>query len=175
METDRFIDIGELGKTVGLKGSISIIKWTSFTERFYDLDSFFLTKDKRIPKNLIVEKVFTSGKKLCVKFEEINSITDAEKLRGYRITIEKDSRKELPEDTHYYDDLIDCEVFDQNDNKVGIITDILEQTDNEIYVIDCNGEDVLVPAIKKFVVKIDIINKKVTIHFIEGMLPKDGV
>lgn len=175
METNRFIDIGELGKTVGLKGAISIIKWTSFTERFYDLESFFLTKEKRVPKNLIVEKVFTSGKKLCVKFEGIDSIGDAEKLRGYRVTIEKNSREKLPEDTHYYDDLIDCEVFDQNNNKVGIITDILEQTNNEIYVIDCNGEDVLIPAIKEFVVKIDIINKKVNIRFIEGMLPKNGV
>lgn len=171
MKADRFIDIGELGKTVGLKGAISIIQWTSFPERFEKMETFFLTKEKKVPKNLTVERLFTSGRKLCVKFTGIDSIHDAVKLKGYRITIEKDSREELPEDTFYHDDLIGCDVYDQNDVKVGTIKNVIEQSVNDLYVLDCNGEEVLVPAVKEFVKSIDINSKKVNVHFIEGMLP----
>lgn len=172
-EVDEFVFIGTLGKTVGMDGMISVIPLTSFPERFNKLKSVFLTKERKIPLNFEVEKTtYTSnGSRVNMKLKSIDFIEDAEKLAGYRITIPKSERFDLPEDNYYIDQLIDCEVY-EDDKLLGKVKEVLDMSANDIYLVDYEGKELLIPAIKEFVKKIDISNKRITVQLIDGMLPE---
>ena len=171
---NEFIFIGTLGKTVGMDGLISVIPLTSFPERFQKLKSVFLTKERKTPHNLDVEKTtYTSNEsRVNMKLRGIDSIEAAEKLRGYRITIPRSERFELPEDNFYIDQLIGCGVYDENDRLLGNIKDVMDMSANDIYLVDYEGKDLLIPAISEFVKSIDIKNKRIEVHLIDGMLPE---
>ena len=88
-EVDEFVFIGTLGKTVGMDGMISVIPLTSFPERFNELKSVFLTKERKTPLNFDVEKTtYTSNKsRVNMKLKGI----DSEKKNIRRVkTLEKD-------------------------------------------------------------------------------------
>ncbi len=172
-EVDEFVFIGTLGKTVGMDGMISVIPLTSFPERFNELKSVFLTKERKTPLNFEVEKTtYTSnGSRVNMKLKGIDFIEDAEKLAGYRITIPKSERFELPDNNYYIDELIDCEVYEDN-KLLGKVKEVLDMSANDIYLVDYKGKELLIPAIKEFVKKIDISNKRITVQLIDGMLPE---
>ncbi|MFO7809922.1 MAG: ribosome maturation factor RimM [Candidatus Delongbacteria bacterium] len=174
IDPDDYIFVGKIGKTVGIKGSLTIVPLTSFPERFRKMKNLFLTKEKRTPLNLEVEKIDLSENKIIVKLKGINSEEKAKDLTGYRITVGKNERYELPRDYYYIEDLLDCEVFDQNNDLIGKIKDVIEMSSNDIYVVDYRGKDVLIPAISHFIKEIDIENKRIRSLLIDGMLPDEN-
>ena len=170
---DDYIFVGKIGKSIGRDGSLTIVPLTSFPERFAKMKSFFLTKEKKTPLELTVEKIDINDSRITEKFKEISTEEKAKELTGYRITVHKKERFKLPEDNYYIEDLLQCEVFDQNDVLVGKMKDIMEQSSNDIYVVDYKGSEVLIPAISQFIKEIDIENKRIKASLIDGMLPDE--
>lgn len=171
LNPDDYIFVGKIGRTTGTDGSLTIIPMTSFPERFKELDEVFLTRIKSVPKTCKVTKVLFHKEKIIMKLEGIDSIEEAEKLKDYRVTIHKDDKFELPKDYYYISDLTECIVFDQDDNELGQVKEVMEMASNDIYIVDYKGEDLLIPAISQFVQDIDIENKKIVVSLIDGMLP----
>ncbi|MBN1971461.1 MAG: 16S rRNA processing protein RimM [Candidatus Delongbacteria bacterium] len=170
---DEFICVGVLGKTYGNKGKLNVVSMTSFPERFSEMKTLFLTKDSAIPKNVDVENFeFVSGK-ICVKISGIDTMSEAEKLTGYRIMIHNSEKFELPEDYTYIDDLIGCQVED-NGNNIGEIIDVEDMGTNDIYVVSLNGEIYRIPVISEFVKEIIPEKKLVKVELIPGMLPDES-
>lgn len=174
MQNDDFIFIGILGKTIGTQGVISIVPWSSFPERYEQLPEMFLTKEKCVPKKLTVEQIVKNGKKIGVKFAGVESIEEAEKLCGYRITIKQEQKFTLPEGYYYIDDLKECQVESSEGLPLGPVKDVLEMPANDIYVIDYRGQDLLIPAIGQFVESVDIEKRKIVVKLIEGLLPDES-
>lgn len=173
IDPDDYIFIGKLGKITGIDGSLTIVPLTSFPERFRDMKEFFLTKQNNPPITLKVGTVSYNKKKISVKFDSIDSIEKANKLSGYRITIQKKERVELPEDHYYIDDLTSCYVFSEDGTDLGPLVKVMEMSSNDIYVVDHKGKELLIPAISQFVKEIDIERKKITVSLINGMLPDE--
>ena len=62
-------------------------------------------------------------------------------------------------------------VFDENDRNLGEIIDILTPGANDVWVIKGEeGKEILIPYIEDVVKQIDIINKKVNIEVMEGLI-----
>lgn len=173
VDFDKFVFVGVLGRTTGIVGEITIVPRTSFPERFAEMKTFFLTKERSLPKTLEVENINFYNSRIVVKFIGIDSIKEAEKLKGYRITINEEDRFELPKDYYYHNDLEKCTVYNEDGEELGKLTKILEMSSNDIYQVDYNGKELLIPAISKFVKKIDIANKKIIVSLVEGMLPDE--
>lgn len=78
----------------------------------------------------------------------------------------------MPEDHYFIHDLMDCKVFDISGKKIGVIKDILQTGSNDVYVVDdnINNKEYLIPAVKAFVREVNIVDKKIIIDPIEGMI-----
>lgn len=174
IKPDDYIFVGKIGRTTGLKGSLTIVPLTSFPERFGQMDRFFLTKEKKTPFELDVDKVEYLDKIITVTFKDIDTEEKARALVGYRITVHKDDRYELPKDYYYIEDLLECEVFDSEKGLLGKMKNVMEMSSNDIYVVDHKGKEVLIPAISQFVKEIDIENKRIEVSLIDGMLPDEN-
>jgi 16S rRNA processing protein RimM len=175
LNPDDYIFIGIIGKTTKIDGSLTIVPLTTFPERFKDMEEFFLTKEYASPMTVKVENIVYNKKKITIKLQGIDSIEKAQELMGYRITVHKDAKADLPEDFYYHDDLKECTVYSSEGNELGKLVNVLEMSSNDIYVVDHRGKELLIPAISKFVKEIDIEKRKITVSLINGMLPATDV
>ena len=93
-------------------------------------------------------------------------------MRNSYIKIHRDDEPELPEDTYYIVDLIGLEVFSDEGNKLGVLKEVypIPSGEHDIYVVDTGEKEILLPAIGKVVVSIDIPNKKMVVHLLPGLI-----
>ena len=161
-----FLEIGKIINTHGLKGEVKISAWTDAYDDFENF-SYVYTKTEQ---KLNIEGIKYQKNNLIVKFREINSIEEAEKYKNAVLYLTKDELGELPENVYYIADLIDCTVFDEKEEKIGILCDIFSTGSNDVYDIRReNAKNLLVPIIDGVVKSVDIENKKIVIKIPEGL------
>lgn len=157
----ELITIGKIVNTHGLKGEVKVIPFTDDTNRFKKLKEAYINGELM---NILSCKMQPG--RVILKIEGINSIEEAEKFKNRMIEVSRDKAVKLPEGSFYVADLIECDVYDEEDNKLGKVFDVIFTGSNEVYWV--KGEkEVLVPAIKDIVLDINIEEKKIIIKNLE--------
>ena len=105
---------------------------------------------------------------MLITINGLNNINDVLKYVG--LDIYTDKHEELEDGHYYFDDLIGCSVYDEDNNKIGIVKDIMENPTQELLEIDTGNKIALVPFVDEFIMDVDIKNKNIIIHIIEGLL-----
>lgn len=166
------LKVGKIVNTHSLKGEVKVISSTDFEEeRFKKGSKLLITRGNQLIREVVVESYRNHKNFLLVKFEGIDSVEEAEKLKNLQIKIDSDEVGELEENEFYFHEIIGCEVFDENDKNLGEIIDILTPGANDVWVIKGeNGKEILIPYIEDVVKKIDITSKKVNIEVMEGLI-----
>lgn len=164
------VEIGRIVNTCGLKGEVKVISSSDFIKDRFKKGNIIniYNKDKNIDVNYKVASYRTNDKFLFVKFSEVNTIEEAEKLKESKLLIDSESLPKLDKDSFYYYELLDMEVY-YNGSKIGVISEISDNTRQDL--IRVKGEnEFLVPFIDEFIENIDTENKKITLKNIEGLL-----
>ena len=166
------LKVGKIVNTHSLKGEVKVISSTDFEEeRFKKGSKLLITRGNQLIREVVIQSYRNHKNFLLVKFEGIDSVEEAEKLKNLQIKIDSDEVGELEENEFYFHQIIGCEVFDENDKNLGEIIDILTPGANDVWVIKGeNGKEILIPYIEDVVKKIDIISKKVNIEVMEGLI-----
>ena len=166
------LKVGKIVNTHSLKGEVKVISSTDFEEeRFKKGSKLLITRGNQLIREVVVQSYRNHKNFLLVKFEGIDSVEEAEKLKNLQIKIDSDEVGELEENEFYFHQIIGCEVFDENDRNLGEIIDILTPGANDVWVIKGEeGKEILIPYIEDVVKQIDITNKKVNIKVMEGLI-----
>ena len=166
------LKVGKIVNTHSLKGEVKVISSTDFEEeRFKKGSKLLITRGNQLIREVVVQSYRNHKNFLLVKFEGIDSVEEAEKLKNLQIKIDSDEVGELEENEFYFHQIIGCEVFDENDRNLGEIIDILTPGANDVWVIKGEeGKEILIPYIEDVVKKIDITSKKVNIEVMEGLI-----
>lgn len=166
------LKVGKIVNTHSLKGEVKVISSTDFEEeRFKKGSKLVITRGNQLIREVIVESYRNHKNFLLVKFEGIDSVEEAEKLKNLQIKIDSDEVGELEENEFYFHEIIGCQVFDENDRNLGEIIDILTPGANDVWVIKGEeGKEILIPYIEDVVKQIDITSKKVNIEVMEGLI-----
>ncbi|MDY3928365.1 MAG: ribosome maturation factor RimM [Clostridia bacterium] len=163
------LEVGKIVNTHGLKGEVKIVTWTDSPDVFEDLDFVFAKKKKEEIK-LTLKSIKYQKNNIIVKFSEINSIDEAEAYKNCVLSADREMLGELPEGVYYIADLIGCDVFDENNNKIGTLTDVFNTGANDIYVVSRpQNKDLLIPVIDETIINVDTENKRIDIKLIEGL------
>jgi len=166
------LKVGKIVNTHSLKGEVKVISSTDFEEeRFKKGSKLLITRGNQLIREVVVQSYRNHKNFLLVKFEGIDSVEEAEKLKNLQIKIDSDEVEELEENEFYFHQIIGCEVFDENDKNLGEIIDILTPGANDVWVIKGEeGKEILIPYIEDVVKQIDITNKKVNLEVMEGLI-----
>lgn len=162
--------IGYILKPQGLKGEVKVESVTPYLERFNRLDRVFLQlKEKK--QAYSIENVRVSDRFVYIKFTEINSRDDAELLRNTEVLIEEKDLIQPAQDEYFVHDLIGCQVISENNDVIGVLSDVVQMSSNDVYVVK-NGEgiEILIPATKEVVKRVNVGQKQIIIHVVEGLL-----
>ncbi|WP_026487887.1 ribosome maturation factor RimM [Butyrivibrio sp. XBB1001] len=169
--TDRF-QVGVIASTHGLQGEVNVFPTTEDPNRFKKLKKVTLHTQRGEEIELDVQSARFFKKFVIVKFKQYNNINDVEKFRGCELTIDRKDAIKLEPGEYYCADLMGLSIVDEEDKLLGTVTDIIQTGANDVYEMTKeNSEDkIYIPAIKDCVKNIDLENKKITIHVIEGLL-----
>lgn len=166
----EYLEIGQIVTTNGIKGFVKVNPFTDNIKRFEELKTIYIDYKKELLEYEI-EEVRYHKNQVILKLKNIDSIEVAEKYRNCYLKIKRKDAVELPEDTYFIADLIGINVFDENMNQLGNIVDIFPTGSNDVYVVKDNlGKQILLPAIKDVIKNVDIENKIVTVHLLEGLI-----
>lgn len=164
-----YFEIGKIVNTQGIRGDVRIVPQTDDIKRFERLKTVDIYKgDKK--RTLTIEKVWYHKKFVIIKFLEIKTMNDAEEIKDYVIRISRDEAIELEEDEYFITDLIGIDVVTEDKNKIGTIKDVLVTGANDVYVVKTEGKDLLIPAIKKCILDVDMKNKVMTVFIMKGLV-----
>ena len=137
----------------GRKGYVSVRSYSDFPERFDDLSKVYIDffNDK---KEFFVDKIIRKKNSLLIKFRNFDSDEDVKVLTGKEIFVDKKNLYKLPEGQFYVHDLMGSTVY-RNNTVFGILKDVLSYPANDVYVIDDNGREILIPASFEFIESFD--------------------
>ncbi len=166
----EFLEIGQIVNTFGIKGQVKVNPFTDDINRFDKLKMVYI-KNKLKNQELEIEEVKYHKNMVLLKFKGIDKIEDAENLRNSYILIDRKDQLPLDKDTYYIVDLLGLEVYTDENKLLGKLDDIFNTGSNDIYVVkDELGKQILLPAIKDVIKKIDIENKKIIVHILNGLI-----
>ena len=84
--------------------------------------------------------------------------------------LDSDDAKKLDENTYFIVDLIGLSVYDEQENKIGILDDIFSAGSRDVYAVKTeDGKQILLPAISKAIKKIDIEQGKIIVDVSQGV------
>ncbi|HOO23208.1 MAG TPA: ribosome maturation factor RimM [Clostridia bacterium] len=110
-----------------------------------------------------VEKVRVQNEGILLKLEGVNTMNEAETFRGADFYCERDKLPPLKEDTYYISDLIGAEVI-VGENKIGILSDILQYGSADIYVINGDKGTVMFPFVQGVTEKVELADKRIYLN-----------
>jgi 16S rRNA processing protein RimM len=165
---DGFIVLGTIVRPHGLKGEVKVDLACSGADRLSSCENLRLVKNGKELKKVTVIRAFTHNDgDAVVRFKEIQSPEEAETLRGVYVAIRSEDRRPLPEDQFYMDDLMGLLVETLEGKKLGVIDEIMEGPANAVLVVKNGGREVLVPALKSVIRKIDLNAQQVVVDLPE--------
>ena len=65
-------------------------------------------------------------------------------------------------------DILGFEVFDQDGIELGLLTDVFSTGNNDIWTIKSESEELLIPALKSIVTKVDMSGRRIFVSLPEG-------
>lgn len=164
-----YIEIGKIISSHGIKGEVKVYPLTDDVSRFDLLKGVYIG-DKKL--KVQVERVKYHKNLVILKFKEFNDINQILIFKDSSLYVDEEERVNLPEDHFFIYDLVGCQVLDTKLQQIGTLTDVIQGHRNDVYVIkDLDGEkEYLIPAVKAFIVDVNIPLKQIIIDPIEGMI-----
>lgn len=163
---DDWVAVALLGRPRGNRGEVTAISLSSKPERFARLRQVRLEGAESSSHE--IEEVWEHSGELVFKFRGVDSISDAEKLRGAEVRIPRAERVQLDPGEYFHSDLIGCEVRELASGRVvGKVTNFEEYGGPPLLEID--GGRVLIPFVKAICVDIRPAEKLIQVEFPEGL------
>lgn len=167
---EKYLEIGQIVNTFGIKGQVKIVPFTDDITRFDELKEIYVEKKNEL-KLFQIEQVNYKKNMVILKLKGIETVEEAEKLRNCYLKIDRKDAKKLPKDTYFIVDLLGLDVYTDEGKLLGKVDDIYNAGSSDIYVVkDELGKQILLPAIKDVLKEVDLGNQKIIVHLIKGLV-----
>ena len=161
----KFITIGRILAPWDFQGQLKVEVITDFPERFTSASTVYINQ-----RPMTIDSVGWHKGKAIIKFATIDSVRDAEKLRGQLVEIHHSQLQPLPAGQYYQFQLIGLEVKTTQEEPLGKISEILPTSNNDIYVVKGDDGEILIPATDEIVKSIDLDKGVIVIEPVKGLL-----
>ena len=185
----EWITLAHLLRPQGRRGELLAELLTDFPQRFSQRERVFLAPPSFTGPEEEARRVSVTGHwlpvgrnqgRVVLGFEGIDSISKAEELAGLEVIVPSTERVELEDDAEYISDLLDCVVYDGT-QAVGKVTGVdypttadgarrLEGAPPLLTVETEAGDEVLIPYVQAFLVKLSTEDKRIDMSLPAGLV-----
>lgn len=169
---NEIFSVGHTAKPHGIKGELSF----NFSKENFDeekLPYYIFEMDGIFVPFFVEDYRYKSDTTAIVKLEGIDTEEQARLLSSHTVYIHtKFVLKESEEDLgiHFF---VGFTVIDKQLGSLGKITEVDESTENVLFVIDKEGEELLIPATDDFISDIDEAKRIIHMNLPEGLVNLD--
>jgi 16S rRNA processing protein RimM len=187
--TPAWIVLAHLLRPQGRKGEVLAELFTDFPERFEEQRRVFLAAPgfdgDQVEARAVEVAAFwlPVGKndgRVVLKFAGIDTISDAETIAGLDVVIPRGERLALEDESVYISELIGCTVYDGS-QEIGVVDDVqfamtadggrrLDDAAPLLAVASVQGDEILIPFAKAFLVNVDTEAKRIEMTLPEGLV-----
>jgi len=184
-----WIVLAHLLRPQGRKGEVLAELFTDFPERFEEQTRVFLApsgfqgEEAEARRAEVVSFWLPVGKnegRVVLQFAGVDTISDAESIAGMDVIVPREERLPLDDESVYISELIGCTVYDGT-FAVGVVDDVQFATTADgarrlteaaplLAVTSRDGDEVLIPFVKAFLVTVDTDAKRIEMKLPEGLV-----
>jgi 16S rRNA processing protein RimM len=158
------VTIARVVKPQGRKGEIAIQPISDQPGRFEGLSRVFVPAPGGTAQSFVVTARWPHKGGLVLKLAGVDSIDEAERLRGMDLRIPEEDLAVLPAGSYYHHELRGLRAEDEAGHEIGLVADILETgAGADVLVIRGAPGETLIPLVSTFIVRVDLEGKKIVV------------
>lgn len=171
---EDWIAIARVIRARGNKGEVAAISLSSHPERFERLREVVLFGPAGPlfgGRPVGIEEVWEHKGRLIFKFQGVDSISDAERLRGAELRVPPGERAPLEKGEFYFSDLAGCQMVEPGGEAIGTVSgwqDLGGQALLEVTPAG-GGEAILVPFVAAICVSIEPEKRRIVAQLPDGL------
>lgn len=163
---NKFIETGKVVNIHGLRGEIKVMPWSDSPDFICQFNVVYVGK---LRKPYDVEYARVHKNTVLMKLKGVDSPETANSMRSDIIYLKREDIN-LEDGVYFVSDILGMTVKDSSNGRIyGKITNVHQTGANDVYEIEENGKEYLIPAIPDVIVSIDIENSIMEISPLEGL------
>lgn len=163
-----YLVVGSLRRPHGVRGEMVMEVITDFPERLKPNTQVFVG-DSHQPMTLAEARFHNEG--LLIKFNGVDTPEEAGRYRNQLVYVTAADRPPLPKGRYYHHELIGFEVVDEDDQPIGVLSEVMQTGANDVYVVTRPGaREILLPAIASVVLDIEAGRRFIRVHLLDGLI-----
>ncbi|MBK0401937.1 16S rRNA processing protein RimM [Adhaeribacter sp. BT258] len=170
MKLDDCFELGYIVKTHGVKGQVVALFDVDYPEDYEELESVFLLMAGKLVPFFIERIEPQAGGKFILKFEDLNTIAEAEKLKSTTLYLPLSELPELDEDQFYFHETVGYQVIDENLGELGTVKEFYEMPNQDLMAMEYQGHEILIPVADDIVLRTDKVARKIFVKLPDGLM-----
>jgi 16S rRNA processing protein RimM len=172
---EEFVSLARVVRPQGRRGEVIAEPHTNLREQFAATGRMHVVDASGKRKSLELEAHWYHKGRVVLKFRGVDSINQAEELRGCELQVPRTELMALAGGSHYVSELVGCTVFDR-DRKVGEVTGVQFGAGEAPLLIVRGGEarELLIPFAQEFLLAADVAGKRIEMALPERLLELDA-
>lgn len=167
---EDIFQVGAITSTHGVRGEVKVFPTTDDVRRFKKLKEVLLDTGNKMLA-LEIENVKFFKQFVILKFKGIDSLNDVEKYRSKNLYVTRENAVKLRKDEYFIADLIGLSVLTDEKSQLGELVDVIQTGANDVYVVKmADGKEVLLPAIKECILNVDMEERQMMVHVLDGLM-----
>lgn len=167
-DNPQYLVVGEILKPFGYRGEVKIKVITDYPKNLIKQKTVYVGKTARAFQ---VERARFHSNYVLMKFVGYESDASIAKLRGEIVQIPVAEAANLKKNQYYHYQIIGLNAVTTAGESLGAVAEILETGANDVYLVRTpEGKEILLPAIKSVIKKIDLDAKTLTVELIPGLV-----
>lgn len=167
---EDFVSIGKIKGLHGLEGNVTVFSDSGLTSS-YESGSSLIVRHTHEDQgcSYIVQWAKPHKKGILLKFKGMDRQT-AEACVGADLLIHKSDLPELEADSYYWFELVGLKVYTAENDYLGVLSSIIPTGSNDVYVVQKDTKEILLPAISSVIQTIDLETARMIVTLPEGLL-----
>ena len=193
----KYVTVARILRTRGNKGEVAAELLTDFPERLPQIEELFLRAESGARRVVLLRAFWIDRNHPGMgvfHFEDVESISAAEKLRGLEVQIPFEQRAVLPSGSYFVTDLIGCSVFEiaaaispvssspcslpEAPALLGKVRDVYfpgeGQRGTPLLSLDTASGELLVPLAEDICQRLDVAARRIEVRLPEGLRDLNG-
>lgn len=162
-----------LGTIVGkysFKGEVLAKLDTDNPDQYMEINSVLIDTSLGLVPHFIDRSQLHKSSLMRVKFEGIDSESEAETLLKKDLFLPLDMLPPLKGNQFYYHEVTGFSAIDQFEINIGTIKTVNDSGPQPLFVIDANGSEILIPVHDDFIKELDRKEQKIHLDLPDGLL-----
>lgn len=156
-----YLIVARIVAPFGIRGEVKAELLTDFPDRLASRKTVFLGREDETPRSHSIRGIRFYKRHALLTLAGCDDRNTAETLRGLFVFIPESEAAKLPDGAYFVHQIIGLEVWDADGLLWGKITSILATPGNDVYVVDGERGQILLPAIPNFVRQVDIKHNRI--------------